>query len=453
MPDTIYKGKLKQKTSTGSITLHPETEAGIVIYSNSTSGLTATNVQAAIDEIENRVDTAESDISSLDSRIDAIEGSEITDVQNGSGTSLVSNHIATVTPDGIGAVAANASIVGGTKAKITYDSKGLVTGGADLQASDIPSLTLSKISDAGEAASKGVSTAIPATGAVDTKLATEKAVKDAIDALPEPMVFKGTLGTGGTITDLPAASAANEGYTYKVITAGTYASIAAKVGDMFISNSSAWVLIPAGDEADDTWRAIKVNGTEALGSAVSTGAVDFKNGDNITVTAGSSGAITLGVASGYSIPSTSKQSTWDAKQDALAPQTAYSAKGSSTKVPQITTNSLGQVTLISEQDIAFPTVVIPDITIVAGTGSGNAVTSLEVDSTDKHKIKVNKATTFATSADIANFATKASVTPNIYSAVQVNSEGIVTAGGQVFQVVTSGSPSVVNGGLYFEVNA
>lgn len=40
------------------------------------------------------------------------------------------------------------------------------------------------------------------------------------------------------------------------------------------------------------------------------------------------------------------------KQDTLATQTAYSAKGSSTKVPQITTNSLGQVTSITEVDIS-----------------------------------------------------------------------------------------------------
>jgi len=55
-----------------------------------------------------------------------------------------------------------------------------------------------------------------------------------IQNLPSPMVFKGSLGTGGTITSLPTASTDNEGYTYKVITAGTYASQAAKVGDTFI---------------------------------------------------------------------------------------------------------------------------------------------------------------------------------------------------------------------------
>lgn len=39
----------------------------------------------------------------------------------------------------------NADIVGATKTKITYDSKGLVTGGADLVATDIPQLSPSKI--------------------------------------------------------------------------------------------------------------------------------------------------------------------------------------------------------------------------------------------------------------------------------------------------------------------
>ena len=41
----------------------------------------------------------------------------------------------------------NTAITGATHTKITYDSKGLVTSGSDLQASDIPNLTLSKITD------------------------------------------------------------------------------------------------------------------------------------------------------------------------------------------------------------------------------------------------------------------------------------------------------------------
>ena len=50
-------------------------------------------------------------------------------------------------------------------------------------------------------------------------------------------------------------------------------------------------------------------------------------------------------------------STWNGKQNALATQTAYTSKGSATKVPQITTNTLGQVTGITEVTITQPTKV------------------------------------------------------------------------------------------------
>lgn len=52
---------------------------------------------------------------------------------------------------------------------------------------------------------------------------------------------------------------------------------------MFTSNGSAWVYIPSGDEDNDTWRAIKVNGVEKLGNDISSGAVDFAGSENIEV--------------------------------------------------------------------------------------------------------------------------------------------------------------------------
>ena len=78
-----------------------------------------------------------------------------------------------------------------------------------------------------------------ATPTNNTDAVNKLYVDNAISALPEPMIFKGSLGTGGTITSLPTASSANEGFTYKVITAGTYASQAAKIGDTFISDGTA----------------------------------------------------------------------------------------------------------------------------------------------------------------------------------------------------------------------
>lgn len=277
------------------------------------------------------------------------------------------------------------------------------------------------------------------TGASDTYYPSTKAVKTYVDnsisALPTPMQFKGSLGTGGTITSLPTASSANTGHTYKVITAGTYATKSAKVGDVFISNGSSWELIPSGDEPSGT--------VTSVGMTVPTGL--SVSGSPIT----SSGTLAVTFASGYSIPTTAKQTAWDGKQDALASQTAYSAKGSATKVPQITTNALGQVTNITE-------VTITDndtgATSIETTGSGNAVTSASYSATNR-KITLTKGTTFLTQhQDISGKADKANMTAGTYSAVTVNNQGIVTAGGQFIEFGSSTpSASLVTGGLLVEI--
>lgn len=65
------------------------------------------------------------------------------------------------------------------------------------------------------------------------------------------MFFKGTIGTGGTAgTSLPT-SGVKVGDTYKICSAGTYASQAAKVGDLFIATATtpAWAYVPSGDDA------------------------------------------------------------------------------------------------------------------------------------------------------------------------------------------------------------
>ena len=131
----------------------------------------------------------------------------------------------------------------------------------------------------------------------DSHAATKKYVDDSITALPEPMIFKGSLGTGGTITSLPTASSSNEGFTYKVITAGTYASQAAKVGDTFISDGSAWVLIPSGDEPSGTVTSITIDATSPISidsnSAITTSGSRTISHANSGVTAGTYRSVTV----------------------------------------------------------------------------------------------------------------------------------------------------------------
>jgi hypothetical protein len=69
-----------------------------------------------------------------------------------------------------------------------------------------------------------------------TKIPRADAVKNYIDGLlsaNDAMIFKGTLGSGGTITVLPTTYSA--GWAYKIITAGTYAGVACEVGDLIIA--------------------------------------------------------------------------------------------------------------------------------------------------------------------------------------------------------------------------
>lgn len=106
----------------------------------------------------------------------------------------------------------------------------------------------------------GVLATTQTAGDNSSKVATTAYVDSAINALPEPMVFRGTVGAAGdspTITALPVDGSASVGDTYKVITDGTYASQDAEVGDTFIcqtktSNANTWVLIPSGDEPAGT---------------------------------------------------------------------------------------------------------------------------------------------------------------------------------------------------------
>lgn len=72
----------------------------------------------------------------------------------------------------------------------------------------------------------GGASAIPRADAVKTYVDNLLGANDA-------MIFKGTLGTGGTITALPTTHQA--GWTYKVITSGTFTGNACEVGDMIIA--------------------------------------------------------------------------------------------------------------------------------------------------------------------------------------------------------------------------
>lgn len=162
-------------------------------------------------------------------------------------------------------------------------------------------------------------------GEIDTEvkqnsnnLVTSAAVWTAIDNLPEPMVFKGSLGTDGTVKSLPTAATTNVGHTYKVITAGTYADKKAKIGDTFVSTGTAWELIPSGDEPSGTVTSV------SAGTGLTTGT------DPIT-TSGTISLATSGATAGTYGPTSAVTGT----------------NGTTISVPKVTVDACGRVTDIS----------------------------------------------------------------------------------------------------------
>lgn len=102
--------------------------------------------------------------------------------------------------------------------------------------------------------------------------ATPKAVSDALTAAKQyadnllgandAMVFKGTIGTGGTVTALPTTGY-SAGWTYRVITAGTYAGQKCEVGDLIIA-----VKDYATSTSNSDWTVAQTNIDGAVTSAV-----------------------------------------------------------------------------------------------------------------------------------------------------------------------------------------
>lgn len=80
---------------------------------------------------------------------------------------------------------------------------------------------------------------------------------------------------------MPAAATANKGHTYKVITNHTADSKcpACKAGDMIISNGSAWVVIPSGDEPSGTVTSVATGTGLTGGPITSSGTISINRSE------------------------------------------------------------------------------------------------------------------------------------------------------------------------------
>lgn len=141
----------------------------------------------------------------------------------------------------------------------------------------------------------GTSTAPTAPTAADgtntTQIATTAFVKAAIDTLGNTLAaalrYKGTVGTGGTITALPASHAIGDVYIVK--SAGSFAGQTCEVGDMIICHT-------AGTTAKDAdWQVIQtnINGAVTASANLTAGQVVVGNGTKTAkvLTAGTAGQV------------------------------------------------------------------------------------------------------------------------------------------------------------------
>lgn len=193
----------------------------------------------------------------------------------------------------------------------------------------------------GTAAAKGVDNSISA-GDTSTDLPTTKAVVDYIETtlgLSDAMRFRGTLGTGGTISSLPATH--DIGDTYMIITAGTYAGQACEVGDLIIARTTS------GTTSSD-WCVAQTNIDGAITSISGTAPISVSgSGTSRTVSHDNSGA----TAGSYG--------------DSTAQTPAF---GGTFKVPYVTVNATGHVTGISAHNVTIPS--------TAATTSGAGIVQL-----------------------------------------------------------------------------
>lgn len=127
-----------------------------------------------------------------------------------------------------------------------------IRSGAAAGATAVQPSTLTNYAPIASPALTGTPTAPTATaGTNSTQIATTAFVANAISGVAGAMYFKGTVGTGGTAGSSLPTSGVKAGDTYKVASAGTYASQAAKVGDLFIATAETptWAYVPSGDDA------------------------------------------------------------------------------------------------------------------------------------------------------------------------------------------------------------
>lgn len=214
----------------------------------------------------------------------------------------------------------------------------------------------------------------------NTHYPTEKLVKDALDG-------KATSAQGAKADTAVQSVTINGGSNLKSGT-GVNLPLATTSTDGVMSSADKTKLegIATGAEVNqNAFSNIKV-GSTTIEADTKTDTLTLSAGNYITLTPDAtndkitiaSNLTSKAAASGgtdVSLVTTDEKYVWNSKQDALDTQTAYTSKGTATKVPQITTNTYGQVTGITEVEITGVTPAAHSHGNITNTGTITATSA------------------------------------------------------------------------------
>lgn len=256
-------------------------------------------------------------------------------------------------------------------------------------------------------------------------------------AANDALVFKGSLGTNGTVSTLPNTH--KVGWTYRVITGGTYAGKKCEAGDLI-------TCIEEGTAANDShWTVIQTNINGSITSKIN--GVDYQlygnaaNGFGVyaPTTGGTEGQIL--VSNGNNAP------TWQSL--ALGTGLSQSIQNGTRTISLVnaTTSSIGGVKIGSNITISEGSISITKANIIAALGytPGNASASLVPATTEKiGGIKVGSVGTSASGASITQGPKNYAVHIDSNNLGYVSLPNFVTSSGVTSITITQGTGITVS---------
>lgn len=423
------------------VPVHPETDAGQVLYENAALGNDIKNVDDALGALA-----------------DLATSSGVTGVKGAAESTYRKGNV-NLTPANIGAVASNTAITAGTFTKVAVDTKGLVTGGSQATLDDIADGSTRKLSNYIPTSQKG------ANGGVATLDSTGKVPTSQLPSYVDDVLEYANLSgfpTTGEAGKIYVDKQTNKTYRWS---GSGYTEISASLA-LGETSSTAYAGDKGKKNADDiagltnTIEEI-IRGDTQVGSA--------EDADKLGGVAADQYATLSDIPSNelfvvnYDVRAGTVDQTYTEITEEFANgkipvlRTLFDVTGEyvysfaycdEEKVVFVYTNDYSYVSVVTIKvnNTVTKRTMTPLLYVNNSNGSGAIIDSITQNVTD---IVVTRRA--MQNSDLPD----SGVTAGAYSAVQVNSKGVVTAGGNSIEWGTKGqtapSDSLMVGGLFFEL--